>query len=217
MANFMKHEPCPHCGSKDNLARYSDDSAWCFGCGYYERGRGKTLNAFKAPYTPPTRLVATLPPTMERELLKRGLNASERVLFQYNPSTDRLVWQNGEFREERSFTKTPKVLSYGTKPFVPFGEGPEIVLVEDLFSALRVARVTRSVPLFGSIVTKPWAVMLTKLDRPVILWLDADKYTEAIKQAASLRLLGLDVRVVRTPEDPKAYTPDEVRELLTRF
>ena len=38
MANFVRHEPCPECGSKDNLARYDDGSATCFGCGYYERG-----------------------------------------------------------------------------------------------------------------------------------------------------------------------------------
>jgi twinkle protein len=36
MANFVKHEPCPSCNSKDNLARYDDDSAYCFGCEYYE-------------------------------------------------------------------------------------------------------------------------------------------------------------------------------------
>jgi twinkle protein len=30
-------EPCPKCGSKDNLARYDDDGhAHCFGCGYHE-------------------------------------------------------------------------------------------------------------------------------------------------------------------------------------
>jgi Zn ribbon nucleic-acid-binding protein len=37
VANFVKHESCPSCGSRDNLARYSDGSAWCFGCGYKER------------------------------------------------------------------------------------------------------------------------------------------------------------------------------------
>jgi hypothetical protein len=38
MAKFVKHEACPSCGSRDNLARYSDGSAWCFGCHYKERG-----------------------------------------------------------------------------------------------------------------------------------------------------------------------------------
>ena len=36
MANFLRHEPCEQCGSKDNLAVYDDDSRHCFtpGCGY---------------------------------------------------------------------------------------------------------------------------------------------------------------------------------------
>ena len=38
MANFVQHEPCPNCDSRDNLARYDDDSAYCFGCKYFETG-----------------------------------------------------------------------------------------------------------------------------------------------------------------------------------
>jgi len=34
VADFVGHEPCPACGSKDNLARYSDGSAYCFGCSH---------------------------------------------------------------------------------------------------------------------------------------------------------------------------------------
>lgn len=30
------HEPCPACGSRDNLARYSDGHGFCFGCQHYE-------------------------------------------------------------------------------------------------------------------------------------------------------------------------------------
>ena len=35
---FVKHEPCPECGSKNNLARYSDGHGYCFGCEYWEAG-----------------------------------------------------------------------------------------------------------------------------------------------------------------------------------
>lgn len=35
---FVRHEPCPSCRSRDNLARYSDGHGYCFGCGYYEHG-----------------------------------------------------------------------------------------------------------------------------------------------------------------------------------
>ena len=35
-SEFIQHEPCPKCGSRDNLARYSDGHAYCFGCEYRE-------------------------------------------------------------------------------------------------------------------------------------------------------------------------------------
>lgn len=34
---FSHKEPCPACGSLDNLARYTDGSAYCFGCTHHER------------------------------------------------------------------------------------------------------------------------------------------------------------------------------------
>lgn len=47
-SEFVGHESCPSCGSRNNLARYSDGHAYCFshGCGYYEPsdGEGRTIN-----------------------------------------------------------------------------------------------------------------------------------------------------------------------------
>lgn len=39
----ISSEPCPECGSRDNLARYDDGHAYCFtpGCGHYEPGDGQ--------------------------------------------------------------------------------------------------------------------------------------------------------------------------------
>lgn len=34
------HEPCPSCGSRDNLARYDDGHGYCFSCSHYEHGDG---------------------------------------------------------------------------------------------------------------------------------------------------------------------------------
>jgi twinkle protein len=39
-SEFVQHEPCPSCGSRNNLARYTDGHAHCFGCGYREKGDG---------------------------------------------------------------------------------------------------------------------------------------------------------------------------------
>lgn len=37
-STFVKHEPCPSCGSSDALARYSDNHAVCFKCAHYIHG-----------------------------------------------------------------------------------------------------------------------------------------------------------------------------------
>jgi twinkle protein len=46
---FIGHEPCPACGSRDNLARYSDGHGYCFGCGHYEHGDGSTGSSSGQP------------------------------------------------------------------------------------------------------------------------------------------------------------------------
>lgn len=45
-SEFVDHEPCPKCGSDNNLARYSDGHAYCFtqGCGHYEKGEGEATH-----------------------------------------------------------------------------------------------------------------------------------------------------------------------------
>jgi len=43
-SSFVRHEPCPSCGSRDNLARYDDGHAFCFGCHRHERG-GEAVEA----------------------------------------------------------------------------------------------------------------------------------------------------------------------------
>jgi twinkle protein len=40
-SEFIQHEPCPSCNSRDNLARYDDGHAYCFGCNYRERSGGE--------------------------------------------------------------------------------------------------------------------------------------------------------------------------------
>lgn len=69
-SEFLRHEPCPSCGSKDNLARYTDQHGYCFGCGYYEPGEAEG-GAKVAPKIP-----TDLQPYREAEvtpLLARGI------------------------------------------------------------------------------------------------------------------------------------------------
>ena len=43
-STFVKHEPCPECGSSDALSRYSDNHAVCFSCNHYIHGDGSVVN-----------------------------------------------------------------------------------------------------------------------------------------------------------------------------
>ena len=36
-SKYVRKEPCPECGSKDNLAIYDDGHGYCFGCGYTQQ------------------------------------------------------------------------------------------------------------------------------------------------------------------------------------
>lgn len=50
-SDFLYYEPCPQCGSRDNLARYSDGHGWCFGCGHYVHG-GTEIDNPENPFEP---------------------------------------------------------------------------------------------------------------------------------------------------------------------
>lgn len=39
-SNFVRHIPCPDCGSRDNNALFSDGHTYCFGCGAHRAGEG---------------------------------------------------------------------------------------------------------------------------------------------------------------------------------
>jgi twinkle protein len=41
-SSFLHKEPCPACGSRDNLARYTDGHGFCFGCKHYEPSTDST-------------------------------------------------------------------------------------------------------------------------------------------------------------------------------
>jgi twinkle protein len=59
-SEFLRHEPCPSCGSSDALARYTDGHGHCFSCLYYEHGddtplpttNNKKLMEFTGDYVP---------------------------------------------------------------------------------------------------------------------------------------------------------------------
>ncbi len=117
--SFQNHEPCPKCGSKDNLARYADQSAWCFGCHYHER-------ATRAPSTFLSRASRDVPPEVPEYpqlpddcgtefseeavawLAKFHLSIPEAIRYGvvYSPSRQQVIYRMGSVWQARNFNPT---------------------------------------------------------------------------------------------------------------
>jgi twinkle protein len=168
LATFVRHEPCPACGSRDNLARYSDGSAWCFGCHHTERsadsgfvvGTNPALSEIKEQNVQLSDdLCFDYPGHVVSWLAKYGISVGEAIKhdWKYSPYYDQLVFifNDGEgnvavtqarnFNPERA--KKRKYYNSGSPADVlpifhssPTGHQRKLVVVEDAVSAARIAR-----------------------------------------------------------------------------
>lgn len=116
-SRFVHHEPCPACGSKDNLARYESGSGYCFGCGYFERatrtgayggglssslsnvgGSGSTRGAEEEDVVrppPDDTVLGEYPPVVVDWISKYGLTTIDLIRYKIGWSTKReqLIYQ----------------------------------------------------------------------------------------------------------------------------
>jgi twinkle protein len=78
------HEPCPECGSRDNLGRYDDGHGFCFGCGYYEHGSTSS----DAPAVPRRRSSPELLEGMDFEKSHRAIRPKTFQHWKYEVGFD---------------------------------------------------------------------------------------------------------------------------------
>ncbi|TPI67586.1 toprim domain-containing protein [Mesorhizobium sp. B3-1-3] len=109
-SEFLRKEPCPNCGSRDNLARYTDGHAYCFGCRHYEPGDNDLTDQAEAAEPRTTDFVPLGEPS---DWASRGINLESAQkwgftrstlngqpvrLFNYRNSAQQLVWQKIRFQ-----------------------------------------------------------------------------------------------------------------------
>jgi DNA primase len=95
--------------------------------------------------------------------------------------------------------------------------GPDLVIVEDILSAVRVGRVARrAVALLGTSANEH-QLAVTKGCKTISIWLDADRAgkTAHHKLKRRLELQGYPTVSIRTEQDPKRYSNREIRRLLS--
>ena len=137
MANFIKHEPCPACGSKDNLARYDDDSAYCFGCEYYEgENIVKHISTTPGEYKPLIKRKISLE-TCKRYNYKVGeLNGKPCHIMDYGAAT-KYRFQDKTFSWQGN-AKAAKL--FGEKLFKN-KDGKRIIVTEGEIDCLSISQV----------------------------------------------------------------------------
>ena len=237
MAVFVKHESCPRCGSRDNLGRYSDGSAWCFGCHYTESvSRSEHLHSVVQLKDEHVQLSDDLCNDFPRhvvEWLKRyDVSVGEAIKWgwKYSPGRDQLVFlfNDGEgnvaVSQARNFNPVSaakrKYYNQGSpKDVLPIFHAPTkqrtIVVVEDAVSAARIARQCDAMPCLGSYLPARKIMALRVLNYETLLvWLDADKLKEAREIETMAKWVGLSARTIYTELDPKEYTDKEIYETL---
>jgi twinkle protein len=125
MGDFMRHEPCPECGSKDNLARYSDGSGYCFGCKHHEQGSGAPISG------PPKAAGFSDANFLEGEyqaLGKRGITADTCRKFSYKVGVNK----SGKTVQIAEYIRDGKVVAQklrtADKKFSVVGDGKHMPL-----------------------------------------------------------------------------------------
>lgn len=242
MASFVKHEPCPKCGSQDNLGRYDDGSCWCFGCGYLERGNANTrlerirsseglsVVQSEAPSILLPSDVTTYIPAVARswlgkyaiteyELISNKMLWSEykqMLIFPYfNKYMQLEAWQGRSFKEgdRKWFSQGNLKTLFHILP-VNYERQNSLVLVEDIVSAIKVSRIQPAMPLFGSTIGLERFKTLYSRFSKVLIWLDPDMRKQSLKEANRGKQLGMDIQVVFSDKDPKEHDNDDILSII---
>lgn len=232
MSNFLHHEPCPECGSKDNLGVWDDGHKYCFGCGHYEHSVIKLLPQKKTPpkdsggVLMPPDASRTIPQKADEWLQKYGITAKERSEFNfmwsqrsqllimpvYDMDGKCLLWQGRYFGDVPNH---PKYLTRGQPAnvldFIGSHTTDAVVLVEDKISAIKVGRHFNTVCLYGSHVSTTMLSRLSKISKHLILWLDSDKLKEMYSFQMDASPFFDIVSIIYTKPDPKELTNAEIQ------
>lgn len=227
MSKFLGHTACPKCGSRDNLGEY-EDHFWCFGCKYHMRKTDTAslrlrLNRHNTEEQSVMKLsnIKELPRKAMEWLLSYGISQEEidKYGIEWNVKEEMLVLlQTARYWQARTFnSRRPKYMSEGSKPLTIYGQGDTIVIVEDIISAIKIARLHDeycACPVLGSSLSYDMENQIVGKYKKSAVWLDRDKAKNALRISRKLKQRGLESRVVVTDEDPKEYSKGEIRTWL---
>lgn len=234
--SFLGHSQCPRCAErgndrkKNNLAEYAD--GWhCFSCGYRKKKNSlanlKRLETFSEPkLCDGITLEKKLPLDALKWLAGYNLTLNEMEGFRYANKRVKngvdvqcnllvLFHSNSYWLARNLDTSSVRYYSSGRKPILKYGNNRHvIVLVEDIISAIKVARVATAIPMLSSKLPAEWLSELKPYDR-VVIWGDRDKAVQNTRESRRLsEILGKPVQNVITEKDPKYFSTEDIKNYL---
>jgi hypothetical protein len=239
MTHFVKHHPCPKCGSSDAYAEYSDGGYWCFSCQKGKRPESSLETVKKyfhkegtiskgmepLPYDVTDNITGEPLAWLRKynltpeELFNNNILWSESrqmLIMPYYADGNLLCWQ-GRFVPTRKPYKTHTEGKPEEHLLLHYSGSPDsaVCVVEDTISGIKVSRVMTSCVLWGSNLSNQKAQLLSKYFDHLVLWLDGDKTREAMKFYTRYGWMFKSARVISTDRDPKEHTTKEILDLLS--
>ena len=231
--------------SKDNLAVYSDSHSHCYSCGYHvnpsgiHRFKGKIEGSSRAtdnhivvlPFDSDVQYPAkALAWVGQYELSKNDLlnnntlwsSSTSRLIFPVYGDIGLIAYQGRYFGPPAPEGQKPYPKWYGkgnlADTFHILGRSSkQLVLVEDVVSAIKLSKITMAMPLFGSFVGTTRFKRLYSLYKDtveVLIYLDPDKRKEALVEARRGALCGLRTRVIYSERDPKEENYGDLQRII---
>lgn len=128
-----------------------------------------------------------------------------------------IYWQGRLLKEpDRDHPKYMSVFSDRKDVyFKVFGTWSDnVVLVEDILSAVKVGKISDCYALLSTNVDDALIFQLAKEYTKVQIWLDSNMAAKVTKYVSRYRSFGLKVEAIHTQEDPKFYALKKIKEIL---
>lgn len=235
------HLPCEDCGSSDALTEY-EKSTYCFSCQKYtklsrrdsffeptesQREYGEDIEKYSDEI--PSGIYINFigrfgidPATCKKYGIKyceyyskKGTRFRNRIVFPLFHEGEQVGLQ----ARATMLDDEPKYLTAGTKEHLfwthPKEKG-EIVIVEDILSAIKVGKVKPAVALLGTSISDERLLTLAENYDTIYIWLDGDGPGKRAAQKLHDKLILYTDNLYRieTKEDPKCVFSKDIQSLL---
>ena len=234
MARFLKHTSCDQCGSSDAKGIYDDGSSFCFSCKH--SSSPNFLGNFRTPIRAGPPRTRILPDDLCHHftgaamgwLSKTGIPVETLIKHHvsYSPSRQQIIfsWPNTDLWQARNCSPSSKVRYFtsGSHDNVcPIYHGAfgfsRCVLTEDCLSSIKIVESGSgcdAMPLLGSHLSSHKMKALNNSYDRVDVFLDEDKYADALRLSSRLRMMGLESKAYLNVLDPKLIPYEDLKEIL---